>query len=373
MPQEPVVTEFYAADGIRETLVKRYEPVLNTARQFLVKQRCSKSGGSASDIRKKSLLEAEADCPQCGLRFVGKNHNTEHIHPKSLGGGKGDSGNRIQMCRMCNNARGSIMTAFIGTPPFAKHYPEDWSKIEAFLLWSELTIDDGLDAGAQIPEVHELFMEARFAGAKPVGAKPSRAFGRFSTWSVGDGPNYPHNVKREAANVAQVQPQQGVEHTKSQVAPIVSHRTTPTVGSLLARMARKALDRLFDYEPKTVVNSTSDTTDFDNSSSPAPSPEDHIDKEVLLSKWKTFVDLQIWSNTGEMMLGDFWDLVADEKTAHGTGWKAFERALDFRTRWACQARHPSFFSKWGMSFRSKRPRKTATRFSFRRKKNNNFI
>lgn len=219
------------------------------------------------------------------------------------------------------------MTAFIGTPPFAKHYPEDWSKIEAFLLWSELTIDDGLDAGAQIPEVHELFMEARFAGAKPVGAKPSRAFGRFSTWSLGDGPNYPHNVKREAANMAQVQPQQGVEHTKSQVAPIVSHRTTPTVGSLLARMARKALDRLFDYEPKTVVNLTADTTDFDNSSSPASSPEDHIDKEVLLSKWKVFVDLQIWSNTGEMLLGDFWDLVADEKTAHGTGWKAFEHAL----------------------------------------------
>jgi 5-methylcytosine-specific restriction endonuclease McrA len=328
VPQESVVTEFYTADGIRETLVKRYEPVLNTARQFLVKQRCSKSGGSASDIRKKSLLEAEADCPQCGLRFVGKNHNTEHIHPKSLGGGKGDSGNRIQMCRMCNNARGSIMTAFIGTPPFAKHYPEDWSKIEAFLLWSELTIDDGLDAGAQIPEVHELFMEARFAGAKPVGAKPSRAFGRFSTWSVGDGPNYPHNVKREAANVAQVQPQQGVEHTKSQVAPIVSPRTTPTVGSLLARMARKALDRLFDYEPKTVVNSTADTADFDNSSSLAPAPEDHIDKEALHAKWKAFVDLQIWSNTGEMLLGDFWDLVADEKTAHGTGWKAFERALD---------------------------------------------
>lgn len=220
------------------------------------------------------------------------------------------------------------MTAFIGTPPFAKHYPEDWSKIEAFLLWSELTIDDGLDAGAQIPEVHELFMEARFAGAKPVGAQPSRAFGRFSTWSVGDGPNYPHNVKREAADVVQGQPQQGVDHPGSRVAPTVSPKTTPTVGSLLARMARKALDRLFDYEPKTVVNSTGDSTDFDNSSSPPSPPEAFIDKEALHAKWKAFVDLRIWSNTGEMMLGDFWDLVADEKTAHGTGWKAFERALD---------------------------------------------
>lgn len=328
MSQESVITEFYAADGIRETLVKRYESVLSTARQFLVKQRVSKSGGSASDLRKKALLEAEADCPQCGLRFVGKNHNTEHIHPKSLGGGKGDSGNRIQMCRMCNNARGSIMTAFIGTPPFAKHYPEDWSKIEAFLLWSELTIDDGLDAGAQIPEVHELFIEARFAGAKPVGAKPSRAFGRFSTWSVGDGANYPHNVKREAADAPHTQSQQGVEHPTPQVAPTVSLRTTPTVGSMLARMARKALDRLFDYEPKSNINSTGETTNLNNSNSLTPSPEDLIDKEALLNKWKAFVDLHIWSNTGEMLLGDFWNLVADEKTGHGTGWKAFERALD---------------------------------------------
>ena len=350
MPQESVVTAFYAADGIRETLVKRYEPVLNTARQFLVKQRVSKSGGSASDLRKKALLEAEADCPQCGLRFVGKNHNTEHIHPKSLGGGKGDSGNRIQMCRMCNNARGSIMTAFIGTPPFAKHYPQNWSNIEAFLLWSELTIDDGLDAGAQIPEVHELFMEARFAGAKPVGAKPSRAFGRFSTWSVGDAPNYPHNVKRGAIDTSQVQSKQQAVHHTPQIAPTVSSRTTPTVGSLLARMARKALDRLFDYEPKTVVNSTGDTTDFDNSSSPPTPPEVIVDKDALLAKWKAFVDLQIWSNTGEMMLGDFWDLVADEKTAHGTGWKAFERGLDLPHKMGMPAKASILLQQMGYVF-----------------------
>ena len=350
MPQESVVTEFYAADGIRETLVKRYELVLNTARQFLVKQRVSKSGGSASDLRKKALIEAKADCPQCGLRFVGKNHNTEHIHPKSLGGGKGDSGNRIQMCRMCNNARGSIMTAFIGTPPFARHYPEDWSKIEAFLLWSELTIDDGLDAGAQIPEVHELFIEARFAGAKPVGAKPSRAFGRFSTWSVGDGANYPHNVKREAADAPHVHPQQRDDHHVPQLASTVALRTTPTVGSLLARIARKALDRLFDYETKTVVNLTGEAIDFDNSSVPSSPPEALIDKEALLNKWKAFVDLQIWSNTGEMMLGDFWDVVADEKTAHGTGWRAFERALNLPHKVGMPAKASNLLQQMGYVF-----------------------
>ena len=350
MLQESVVTEFYAADGIRETLVKRYEPVLNTARQFLVKQRVSKSGGSASDLRKKALIEAGADCPQCGLRFVGKNHNTEHIHPKSLGGGKGDSGNRIQMCRMCNNARGSIMTAFIGTPPFARHYPEDWSKIEAFLLWSELTIDDGLDAGAQIPEVHELFMEARFAGARPLGAKPSRAFGRFSTWSVGDGPNYPHNVGREAADAPHVNPQQRVDHHVPQVPSTVASRSTPTVGSLLARMARRALDRIFDYETKSFVNTTEEPTDLDNSSSPASAPEAIIDKEALLNKWKAFVDLQIWSNTGEMMLGDFWDVVADEKTAHGTGWKAFERALNLPHKVGMPAKASNLLQQMGYVF-----------------------
>lgn len=350
MQQETTVTEIYAADGIRDTLVKRYELVLNSARQFLVKQRVSKSGGSASDIRKKALLEAEADCPQCGLRFVGKNHNTEHIHPKSLGGGKGDSENRIQMCRMCNNARGSIMTAFIGTPPFAKHFPEDWSRIEAFLLWSELTIDDGLDAGAQIPEVHELFIEARFAGAKPVGAKPSRAFGRFSTWSVGDEPNYEHNVKGQVVHDALGQSQHAIQQHSSGVSQITPSKTTPTVGSLLARMARKALDRIFDYEPKSAVNTTGNTTDLDQSSSHSPPPEPTVDKEALLDKWKSFVDLQIWSNTGEMMLGDFWNLVADEKTAHGTGWKAFERGLGLPHKLGMPAKASNLLQQMGYIF-----------------------
>lgn len=350
MPQETTVTDFFAADGIRAGLVQRYESVLNAARQFLVNPRVSKSGGSASDIRKKALLEAEADCPQCGLRFVGKNHNTEHIHPKSLGGGKSDSANRIQMCRMCNNARGSIMTAFIGTPPFAKHYPEDWSKIEAFLLWSELTIDDGLDAGAQIPEVHELFIEARFAGAKPLGAKPSRAFGRFSTWSVGDGPNYVHNVKQEVSRLAPVQPQQTASQHPTRSSPTGFPPATPTVGSLLARMARKALDRIFDYEPKTEINFTGDETQLDDSSSAPSLPEPSIDKEALFNKWKSFVDLQIWSNTGEMMLGDFWNLIADEKTAHGTGWKAFERALGVPHKMSMPAKASNILQQMGYVF-----------------------
>lgn len=344
------VTQLYTIDGVYAPLAERYGAVLAKAKQFLGNQRVSRSGGSASESRKTALLEAEADCPQCGLRFVGKNHNTEHIHPKSLGGGKGDRENRIQMCRMCNNARGSTMTAFIGTPPFSKHYPNNWSKIEAFLLWSELTIDDGLEAGAQIPEVHELFIEARFAGAKPLGAKPVRAFGRFSTWSAGDEPNYPHNSTRPISTHLY---QATSNHAASKEGFARGARASnPTVSlkSMFARMARDMFDRLFDYEPVKEENSTGALTDLDATDSISVVPEVGIDKHALLDQWKAFVDLQIWSNNGEMMLGDFWNLVADAKTAKGCGWREFERSLDLSHKMAMPGKASQLLQHMGYVF-----------------------
>ena len=160
----------YMDAAIYERLAHRYAPVLDKARTFLGKKGTTKNGGTISALRKKTLEENEADCPHCGLRFRRQNHNTEHIHPKALGGGKSDKNNRIQMCKMCNNARGSTMLAFMGDAPYTKQYPSNWQQAEAYLSRVELTVDEGLSAGPQIPVVHELFIEARFAGEMPLGA-----------------------------------------------------------------------------------------------------------------------------------------------------------------------------------------------------------
>ena len=194
-------------------------------------------------MRKATLRQEDADCPQCGLNFRGENHNTEHIHPKSLGGGTSDKANRIQMCKMCNNARNSTMTAFIGTAPYSKDYPANWKRIEAFLLWSELTIDGGLDAGARIPEVHELFLEARFAGQRPEWARPSRAFGRFATWQ--DGRNQTTS-QRACNNLCQPFNSDRGCWVK-QRATESGQLSTPPFVRCWPEKARNFFDALFDY------------------------------------------------------------------------------------------------------------------------------
>jgi len=77
-------------------------------------------------------------------------------------------------------------------PPYHKGYPGNWDAVKAFLIWSEVTIDDGLSAGIAIPAVHKIFLEERFAGEQPRQG-PKRAFGRASSLATATGPNYPHN------------------------------------------------------------------------------------------------------------------------------------------------------------------------------------
>lgn len=62
-------------------------------------------------------------------------------------------------------------------------------------MWSEITIDDGLEAGRAFPEFHKSFMDERFAGLTPPKG-PTRAFGRASTLDAATAPNYPHNQTR---------------------------------------------------------------------------------------------------------------------------------------------------------------------------------
>ena len=327
----------YMDAAIYERLAHRYAPVLDKARTFLGKKGTTKNGGTISALRKKTLEENEADCPHCGLRFRRQNHNTEHIHPKALGGGKSDKNNRIQMCKMCNNARGSTMLAFMGDAPYTKHYPSNWQQAEAYLLWSELTVDEGLSAGAQIPEVHELFIEARFAGEMPLSAQPKYAYGRFSTWSAGDAPNYPGN--------------QPVSHQGSWVALQTGPareggEPSPTIGSVVARMTRNLFDWVFDYRTDDSDEGKKDVLGEKMDDSTAST----FEVADLQGAWKTTLDGQFSQRQGSVPLGMFWDMVAFERERRGLAWRAYERLLGITHRGSMPAKASQLLEQMNYSF-----------------------
>lgn len=173
----------------------RYASSIDRAKLFLEGKKKTAKGTAISQTNQLKLLQHRADCPLCGVVFEGTNHNTEHIHPRSLGG-TNDVNNKIQLCKNCNNCRNSILQRMLPPPPFHKSYPENWDIVRDLIVWSELTVDDGLGAGIALPDVHEKFLEERFAGETP-NRGPQRAFGRASTLDDAKGPNYPHNKKAE--------------------------------------------------------------------------------------------------------------------------------------------------------------------------------
>ncbi len=169
-------------------LAVRYEEQLSRARQFLSASGRAKNGSSINDGRELTLLKNRAQCPHCGILFEGGNHNTEHIHPRALGGENTDS-NRIQFCLACNNARNLVMQTILGHPSYFKNYPQNWPMVEEYLLWSEVSIDDGLSAGSQVDSIHQKFLMYRFSGHYSP-TQIVNAYGRFSSWKKGDSPNY---------------------------------------------------------------------------------------------------------------------------------------------------------------------------------------
>lgn len=343
----------YMSEEVYERLQARYALVLDAAKSFLAKKRVTKSGGTISSIRKSTLENNQADCPQCGQVFRGANHNTEHIHDKALGGAKSCKKNRIQICKMCNNSRSTTMVGFINGPPYYRQFKAQWPKIEAYLLWSELTIDDGIQAGAQIPDVHSLFLEARFAGEMPDGFYPKRAYGRFSTWDVGSQPNYPHNRTTIGRPLFQGTGGSGV--------------STPTIKSFVGRMSRAFFDRLFDYNPA-APQSSQESTIADNDAvvelpkvsaddqketpslpTPPPAPLE-IDVDGLRRQWCAVLNEEFSLTNGVIPLGVFWDMIAKSRQDSGLAWRAFEKAFQVRHRGSMPAKASEFLEQMGYSF-----------------------
>ena len=168
----------------------RYAQSLERSESFLKAKKNTARSTSITSSRELCLLRNQAECPICAINFRGKNHNTEHIHPRALGGLNNDE-NKIQMCTACNNARNLTMQSMLGTPPYYKNYLKIKQDVDEFILWSEVTVDDGLLAGTAFPRVQAIFSEARFANSVP--PIPMRAYGRFSTWDKDDPPNLKFN------------------------------------------------------------------------------------------------------------------------------------------------------------------------------------
>ena len=205
-------------------LEKRYSQSLKRADAFLQSKKSIVKGTSITNSRELCLLRNDAECPICGLRFSGKNNNTEHIHPRALGGLNNDD-SKIQMCTACNNERNLTMQAMLGNPPYFKNYEKIKPDVTEFILWAEVTVDDGLQAGSVFPRAQEIFTEARFANTEP--PMPKRAFGRFSTWDKDSLPNLKFN------------------QTPIRTSPIEHNQSKRKVG-----LVERFFDKLFGYEPK---------------------------------------------------------------------------------------------------------------------------
>ena len=165
----------------------RFHAELETVKKHL-SSKASNSGRTQLGPKKiQHLYDNNADCPICGTIFEGGNHNTEHIFPIAFGG-KNTMQNKIQICVMCNNSRNQVMQAMIGNSPRSE-FPSNWVKIKQIILWLLITIDDGIQAGKLLQTPHNKFMQYR-TGGEPFPNRPKRAYGRFSTWKIGDEPNY---------------------------------------------------------------------------------------------------------------------------------------------------------------------------------------
>ena len=297
-------------------LAGRYSSVLERAKEYLSKKRKSRTGGSISASRKQALLEAGAECPMCGEAFREGSFNTEHIHSKCLGGLKSSDDNRIAMCIPCNDAKNWVMQRMLPQPK-SKYQQSYWPMVEGYSLWSEVTADEGLAAGALIPEAHVYFLEARFADEPMLNHRVRRAFGRFSTWKPGDDPNFSCNLPEVLGLGNDPDLKSTQQFNQDQ-----SSSTEPVAwGKVLRKVARDFFDRLFDYTSADAnVEGMSPPSNFHGEAS-----VQHLDTAEIYRRWRDVLDDAFEAGHGLVELRLFWEMVVEERSRTNYSWKAFER------------------------------------------------
>ncbi len=170
--------DFFSLENLR--LVYRKE--LSLAKAHVQAQKKPNNGNALTKEKRNKMLELNIDCVHCGTLLSGNNYNTEHILDLSLGG-ENSVDNKMLMCKICNSARAELKVSLLGNQPtMAK-----WDLVEAYVLWSFITVDHGHASGANIPQVHQEFLRLA-SGGRERERSGTRWFARASNTSLNVSP-----------------------------------------------------------------------------------------------------------------------------------------------------------------------------------------
>ena len=148
------------------------------AKAHVQAQKKPNNGNALTKEKRNRMLELNIDCVHCGTLLSGNNYNTEHILDLSLGG-ENTVDNKMLMCKICNSARAELKVSLLGNQPtMAK-----WDLVEAYVLWSFITVDHGHASGANIPQVHQEFLRLA-SGGRERERSGTRWFARASNTSL---------------------------------------------------------------------------------------------------------------------------------------------------------------------------------------------
>ena len=161
-----------------ENLRLVYKKELTLAKAHVKAQKKPNNGNALTKEKRNKMLEFNIDCVHCGTLLSGNNYNTEHILDVSLGG-QNSVDNKMLMCKICNSARAELKVSLLGNQPTEK----DWSLVEAYVLWSFITVDHGHAAGVNIPSVHQEFLRLA-SGGRERERSGTRWFARASNTSL---------------------------------------------------------------------------------------------------------------------------------------------------------------------------------------------
>ena len=166
--------DFFSLENLR--LV--YGKELSLAKAHVQAQKKPNNGNALTKEKRNKMLEYKIDCVHCGTLLSGNNYNTEHILDLSLGG-QNSVDNKMLMCKICNSARAELKTSLLGNQPTVAK----WDLVEAYVLWSFITVDHGHAAGVNIPSVHQEFLRLA-SGGRERERNGTRWFARASNTSL---------------------------------------------------------------------------------------------------------------------------------------------------------------------------------------------
>ena len=192
------------------SLKNRYQDVLELAHTFL-KSGNRQVSNLPSKERKGHAEREGAQCPICGARITARASNEDHILPRNLGG-TNDKHNRVLMCFGCNTFRDQVQRIAFGAqgPSAAREiYKVDPERIDSFILWLQVTVDEGIVAGAAYEETQSTnSIFAEMGGSNQPNIPIENRLGRYSEWEP------------KIGSQSEMLETKSTEHAKSMIDPL---------------------------------------------------------------------------------------------------------------------------------------------------------